>query len=90
MIQTFVSILVFKSGTHVQVQSRFIFLLFLLVKLSNSAIIMKNINVFGLLFAERRHIASYIGYFPSIHVFNLNFIQIFKFVNCRCQLEDAT
>jgi len=89
-MQTFVSILVFKSGTSVQAQSRFIFVLFMLVKFSNSAIIMKNINVFGVLFAERRHIASYIGYFPSIHVFNLNFNQICKFVNCRCLLEDAT
>ena len=56
VMQTFVSILVFKSGTPVQVQRRFIFLLFLVVKFSNSAIIIKNIlNVFGALFAERRH-----------------------------------
>ena len=89
-MQTFVSILVFKSGTSVQAQIRFIFVLFMLVKFSNSTIIMKNINVFGVLFAERGHIASYIGCFPSIHVFNLNFNQICKFVNCRCPLEDAT
>ena len=89
VLQTFVSILVFKSGTQVQVQSRFIFLLFLLVKFINSAIIIKNINVFGLLFAERRHIASYLGYFPSIRVFNLTLNQFLKFVNSRCLLEDS-
>ena len=64
--------------------------MFLLVKFSNRAIIIKNINVLVVLFAEKRHRASYVGYLPSIHVFNLNFNQIFKFVNSRCLLEDST
>ena len=45
VMQPFVSILVFKSSTPVQAQSRFIFLLFLLVKFINIAVIIKNINV---------------------------------------------
>ena len=32
---------------------------------------MKKINVFVVLFAEKRHRASYLGYFPSIHVLTL-------------------
>ena len=51
---------------------------------------MKNINVFVVIFAEKRHRASYLGYFPSIHVFKLSFNQMFKFVNSRCLLEDST
>ena len=50
---------------------------------------MKKINVFVVLFAEKRHRASHLGYFPSIRLnFDLNFNQIFKFVNSRCLLED--
>lgn len=71
MMQTFVSILVFKSSTTVEAQTRFILLMFLLVKFSNRAIITKNINVFVVLFAEKRHRASYLGCFQSIHVFTL-------------------
>ena len=32
---------------------------------------MKNVNVFLVLFVEKRHRASYLGYFPSIHVLPL-------------------